>query len=136
MAIHYWLFVNNFEVNIKKRVRDAELRLTYLIQLCTGKAREAIKNCAIITPPEQGYEKAKEILYHKFGRKHVIAHAHIAKIVDGPQLRATDVVGLSDLSVEMQNCALTLVQMGYEADINSSDKPREDNETPPCSLAV
>ena len=49
-------------------------------------------------------------------------HAHIAKIVDGPQLRATDVVGLSDLSLEMQNCALTLVQMGYKVDINSSDK--------------
>ena len=120
--LSYWLFVNNFGVNIAKRVRDAESRLTYLIQLCTGKAREAIKNCAIISPPEQGYKKAKEILYHRFGRKHVIAHAHIAKIVDGPQLRATDVVGLSDLSVEMQNCALTLVQMGYEADINSSDK--------------
>ena len=120
--LSYWLFVNNFEVNIAKRVRDAESRLTYLIQLCTGKAREAIKNCAIISPPEQDYEKAKEILYHRFGRKHVIAHAHIAKIVDGLQLRATDVVGLSDLSVEMQNCALILVQMGYEADINSSDK--------------
>ena len=119
--LSYWLFINNFEVNIAKRVRDAESRLTYLIQLCTGKAREAIKNCAIISPPERGYEKAQEILYQRFGRKHVIARAHIAKIVDGPQLKATDVVGLSDLSVEMQNCALTLIQMGYEADINSSD---------------
>ena len=52
--LSYWLFVNNFEVNIAKRVRDAESRLTCLIQLCTGKAREAIKNCAIISPPEQG----------------------------------------------------------------------------------
>ena len=120
--LSYWLFINNFEVNIAKRVRDAESRLTYLIQLCTGKAREAIKNCAIISPPERGYEKAQEILSQRFGRKHVIARAHIAKIVDGPQLKATDVVGLSDLSVEMQNCALTLIQMGYEADINSSDK--------------
>ena len=65
--LSYWLFVNNFEVNIAKRVRDAESRLTYLIQLYTGKAREAIKNCAIISPPEQGYEKAKEILYHRLG---------------------------------------------------------------------
>ena len=82
--LSYWLFVNNFEVNIAKRVREAESKLTYRIQLCTGKAREDIKNCAIISLPEQGYEKAKEILYHRFGRKRVIAHAHIAKIVDGP----------------------------------------------------
>ena len=119
--LNYWLFINNFEVNIAKRVPDAESRLTYLIQHCTGKAREAIKNCAIVSNPDQGYRKAQEILYHRFGQKHIAAHAHIAKIVEGPQLKNTDVVGLSDLSVRMQNCALTLVQMGYEADVNSSE---------------
>lgn len=41
--------------------------------------------------------------------------------MDGPQIKNRDVTGLSDLSIEMQNCALTLVQMGYEADVNSSD---------------
>ena len=96
--LNYWLFINNFEVNIAKRVRDAETRLAYLIQHYTGKAREAIKNCAIISSTDQGYRKAQEILFHRFGQKH-----------------------LSDLSVEMQNCALTLVLMGYEADVNSSD---------------
>ena len=43
------------------------------------------------------------------------------KIVEGPQLKGTDVTGLSDLSVQMQNCALTLSQMGYKADVNGSD---------------
>lgn len=100
---------------------DAEKRLAYLIQHCIGKAREAIKNCAIISSPEQGYRKAQEILFHRFGQKHIIAHTHITKIVDGPQIKNRDVTGLSDLSIEMQNCALTLVQMGYEADVNSSD---------------
>ena len=56
--LNYWLFINNFEVNIAKRVRDPGTRLTYLIQHCTGKAREAIKNCAIMSGPEQGYRKA------------------------------------------------------------------------------
>ena len=119
--LNYWLFINNFEVNIAKRVLDAGTRLAYLIQHCTGKAREAIKNCAIISGPEQGYRKAQEILYHRFGQKHIIAHMHITKIVEGPQIKNADVTGLSDLSVQMQNCALTLVQMGYEADVNSSD---------------
>ncbi|XP_078382246.1 uncharacterized protein LOC144664919 [Oculina patagonica] len=118
---NYWLFVNNFEVNIARRVPDAASKLAYLVQHCTGKAREAIKNCAIISDPEQGYMKAQEILYHRFGQKHIVAHAHITKIAEGPQLKNTDVTGLSDLSVQMQNCALTLVQMGYEADVNSSE---------------
>ena len=91
--LNYWLFVNNFEVNIAKRVPDAESRLAYLIQHCSGKAREAIMNCAIISEPNAGYRKAQEILYHQ----HIVAHAHIAKIVEG------------------------LAQMGYKADVNGSD---------------
>jgi len=46
---------------------------------------------------------------------------HITKIVGSPQIKNTDVTGLLDLSVEMQNCAPTLVQMGDKADVNSSD---------------
>ena len=119
--LNYWLFVKNFEVNIAKRVPDAESRLAYLIQHCSGKAREAIKNCAIISDPNAGYRKAQEILYHRFEQKHIVAHARIARIVEGPQLKGTDVTGLSDLSVQMQNCVLTLAQMGYKADVNGSD---------------
>ena len=37
--LNYWLFVNNFEVNVAKRVKDAETKLAHLIQHCTGKAR-------------------------------------------------------------------------------------------------
>ena len=73
--LNYWLFVKNFKVNIAKRVPDAESRLEYLIQHCSGKAREAITNCAIISEPNAGYRKAQEILYHQ----HIVAHAHIAK---------------------------------------------------------
>lgn len=39
----------------------------------------------------------------------------------GPQLKPTDVAGLSDLSLQMQSCALTLDQLGYKADVNCSD---------------
>ena len=41
--------------------------------------------------------------------------------MEGPQIKNTDVTCLSDLSVQMQNCGLTLVQMGYEAEVNGSD---------------
>jgi len=56
--LNYWLFINNFEVNIAKRVPDPETRLTYLIQHCTGKAREAIKNCAIMSGSEQRLQES------------------------------------------------------------------------------
>ena len=94
-SLNYWIFVNNFEVNVARRVSDAESKLAYLIQLCTGRAKEAIKNCSIISNAEEGYEKARAILFQRFGQKHVVAHAHIAKMVHGSQLRAIDIAGLS-----------------------------------------
>lgn len=45
-----------------------------------------------------------------------------------------DVVGLSHLSVQMQNCWLILTQMGYEADTNSSDNLVEIVKRPPLHL--
>ena len=47
--LNYWLLVNNFQVSITKRVPDTKSRLVYLIQHCSGKPREAIKKCAIIS---------------------------------------------------------------------------------------
>lgn len=39
----YWLFRNNFEVNIAKRVPDTKMSLTYLIQHCAGKVRKPLR---------------------------------------------------------------------------------------------
>ena len=119
--INYWTFINNFETNIGKRVCDAESRLTYLVQHCTGKARESIKNCVIIQNKDEAYKKAQEILRTRYGQRHVIAHAYINRLISGPQLKPSDSSGLSELSLQMQNCQLTLGNMGFQADINSSD---------------
>ena len=53
--LDYWLFVNSFEVNVARRAKDAESKLVYLIQHCTGKAKEATKNCSVISAAEKGY---------------------------------------------------------------------------------
>ena len=41
--LNCWLFIKNFEVNVAKRVPDAESRLMYLIQHCTGKLKKPSK---------------------------------------------------------------------------------------------
>lgn len=40
-----------------KEENDAN-RLSYLVQYCIGKAQEAIEHC-IMTPPKEGYKRAK-----------------------------------------------------------------------------
>ena len=52
----------------------------------------------------------------------------------GPQLKSTHVAGLTDLCLQMQNCALTLNQLGYEADVNYSDNLIKDVKRLPVQL--
>ena len=44
----YPRFIKSFELNVESMIKDDNVRLSYLIQYCTGKAREAIENCVIL----------------------------------------------------------------------------------------
>ena len=116
----YPRFIKNFEVNLEHRVQDDNTRLSYLIQYCTGVAKDAIENCVLL-PSDQGYHEAKEILRKNFEQKHIIVHAFIDKIVKGAQIKASDPEKLLQLARDMRNCCLNSVQLNYRADINSMD---------------
>ena len=114
----YWKFIRNFETNVASRVKDDNIKLSYLIQNCKGDARECIEDCVVLTV--NGYSKAREILHKRYGRPHVIARAYINELIEGPQIKGNDSDALMYLSVQMQRCELTLNQMSYSADMNNS----------------
>ena len=116
----YHRFIKNFEVNIERKITDDNIRLSYLIQYCTGSAREAIENC-VIQPAEIGYREAKEILHKNFGQPHIIIRAFINKVVQGPQLKPSEPDKLLQLARDMRNCYLNSDQMGYKSDINAME---------------
>ena len=118
--VQYWGFINNFEVNVAHKVHTERERLAYLIQFCTGKAHDAIENCVLLEPAV-GYQRAKSILYDQFGRNYIVAGAHIAKVVNRPAVRAGEGGSLWDLARDMRRCQMTLTQMGYTADLSSTD---------------
>ncbi|KAK3718239.1 hypothetical protein QZH41_002053 [Actinostola sp. cb2023] len=80
------LFMKNFEINVESKEEHDSDHLSYLIQFCKGKAKEAIENC-IIMPPEEGYKRAKAILRKNFGRTHIVSKAFLDKVVKGPPIR-------------------------------------------------
>ena len=41
----YPRFIKNFELNVESTIEDDNVRLSFLIQYCRGKAKEAIENC-------------------------------------------------------------------------------------------
>ncbi|XP_053389199.1 uncharacterized protein LOC128552201 [Mercenaria mercenaria] len=122
-TLEYCKFVNNFETNIECSVRDDMLRLSYLIQYCDGEANSAIEDCVLLSPSE-GYKRARDILYSRYGRPHNIARTYVDKIVNGHSLKASDTNGLSDLALEMRKCEITLSQLGFKSDIDNTDNLR------------
>jgi len=104
-------------------VSDDRLRLSYLIQYCLDEAKHCIEDCVLLEPTE-GYRRAREILQTRYGKPHVISRSYIDTLVNGPQIKASDVDGLSRLVLDMQKCEITLSQLGFASDIDSSDNLR------------
>ena len=73
--LEYWKFICSFEVNVAGLTDDPREKLTYLSQYCSGEAREEIENCCVLESKE-GYERAREILHHQFGRPHIVARVY------------------------------------------------------------
>ena len=116
---NYIRFINNFQNNIANKLSDDGLKLNYLIQLCCGKAKDAVANYVVVSNSAQGYKEALLELSTRYGRPHIIARAYIKEIVEGPPL-TNDQSALSDLAHEMKKCSLTLNNLGYLADLNNS----------------
>ena len=116
----YCKFIKNFETNIENSISDNRLRLSYLIQYYNGEAKSSIEDCVLLEPSD-GYKRARSILYSRYGRPHVVARSYIDKLVNGPQLKASDIDGLSRLALEMQKCEITLSQLGFSSDVDNSE---------------
>ena len=111
-------FIENFKTNIEEREQNLRVRLAYLIQFCTGVAKEAISNCVMLSE-DDGYLKAREILHNSFGQNHIIMGAYINKVTKGGVIRDGEYDKLQQLARDMENCKINLTQLGCESEINA-----------------
>ena len=123
--LKYVTFMHNFETYLEKDNPDESRRLQLLIQHCTGKAREAIESCANL--PNDGYRVAKQTLRENFGKPHVIAEAHVKKLLSLPCLKNVDGPALLEFSRHLDTADRTLTGMGaeYVSDLNHMNTLRE-----------
>lgn len=131
--LSYWRFIRNFERNIEQKSSDEADKLNYLLQYCTGKAKEVVRNC-VVMDPSLGYTTARKLLKERFGEPYVIASAHIEQITKGPPLKASDREGLLNLADKLKDCELTLKSIGYLDDLNSADNLKQITERFPLHL--
>ena len=118
-ARNFQRFLTSFDHNIGSKPIDESAKLTYLIQYCEGKARSLIEDC-VMMDPDQGYAEARHLLRKEYGKPHEIARSCIDSLTKGPAIAANDYEAIIDLAREMQRCRLTLTQINYMSDLQSS----------------
>ena len=115
--LSYQHFIRTCEQSIGIREISSEQKLQFLIQNCGGEAREVIIDCGLYG--RQGYDKARQLLYQRYGKPYKIAQAYIEKLVDGPPIKPNDAKALTELALCMTKCQLNLSEIGYNSDINN-----------------
>lgn len=116
--LSYPSFIENFKTNVEDIESNPNARRNFLIQLCTGKAKDAISG-TVMLPPEEGYAKARSILREMFGQTHIIAASHIDRVTKGGPIKGFESEKLLQLARDMENCQMNLSSLGFHADINS-----------------
>ncbi|XP_068704520.1 uncharacterized protein [Montipora foliosa] len=133
--LDYWNFVCSFDNGITKNALDDSERLSYLLQYCTGAAREAIKSFLAVDSAV-GYQTARTLLEERFGHPYKIAATHLNRITSGTPLKPCDQRGLLTFADQLRDCQNVLESIEYMDEINSADNLRNVIERLPFHLKV
>ena len=116
----YKLFMASFRNNVEARLEgDHQLKLTLLLDQCTGDAFELIEECVMLKP-EQGYRTAIEKLECRFGESHLIARSYIDGVKKGGTIKPNDVKAFVKLADDMRNCQNVLRELRFSSDLDST----------------
>ena len=116
----YKLFMASFRNNVEARLDgDDQLKLTLLLDQCTGEAFELIEECVMLKPDE-GYRTAIEKLERRFGKSHLIARSYIDGVKKGESINPNDVKALVKLADDMRKCQNVLTELRFASDLDST----------------
>ena len=116
----YKLFITSFKNNVEARLEgDDQLKLTLLLDQCTGDAFDLIEDCVMLKS-DQGYRTAIEKLERRFGKGHLIAKSYIDGVKEGGSIKPYDVEALVKLADDMQKCQNVLTELEFASDLDST----------------
>ncbi|XP_077973226.1 uncharacterized protein LOC144428203 [Styela clava] len=81
---YYHSFIQGFENMIDRHPYPPDVKLAQLIQMCKGKAKDAIKHLVVITPAAEGNGMARKTLEFRFGNQTLVIEAIIKQLTAGP----------------------------------------------------
>ena len=110
--VEYMSFIRAFEYGIEDKTSCSKDRLYYLEQFTTGEPNTLVRSCMHMEP-EAGYREAKRLLVKRFGNKHKIAEAFIARIQSWPEVKSENAEALSSFSIFLRECFNTMKNLDY-----------------------
>ena len=118
-AIQWVEFVVKFRdvVHDQPYLSDRQ-RNQLLMQHLRGEAKRAVQE--YVNDP-RGYPLSLKKLKYLFGQRPTVAKAVLSKVTKGKPVSNRDTKGLADLYYSICDCLITLKQLNYMSDLNSSD---------------
>jgi len=114
--LKYYGFLAIFDENVDSIAHDGRIKLTRLLQYTCGKAKDAIRSCALVGGDE-GYKQAREILRKRFGNDHLISAKIIQNFRNNTPVKSAE--QLQQLADDLLTGYTTLNNMGKLGEVNS-----------------
>ena len=109
-------FMSVFKEMVDCNLKDNRAKLARLFQYTSGKAKDAIRYCALMDG-EEGYPKAMEILGERFGNDYMVTERIIRDLRKGnPVKSASDLRRLAD---DLSCSHMTLAKTGHLQELES-----------------
>lgn len=114
--LQYYSFMMVFTETVEQVIDDKRACLTRLLQYTTGRAHDAIKNCALIKG-DLAYTKAQEILVKRFGNEHIILDSVLRSFREGGAIRSSE--DIAKYADTLSTGVTIVTQMGRLHEIDS-----------------
>lgn len=115
--LQYKSFIRAFENVVEKKTNNPSDCLQFLEQYTRGQPKDLVHSCQHI-PPDQGYQRAKNLLAQHFGDEYKIASAYMEKIFNWTPVKGEDVKGLQAFSLFLRGCSNLTEQVMYMRELD------------------
>lgn len=105
-----------FEQGVEKKAGQADC-LYFLAQLAQGQPHDLVQSCQHMAP-EEGYAKAKGLLYEHFGNPYRITSAYVEKALTWQPIRTEDATALQDYSLFLRGCCNAMKNLEYMEELD------------------
>ncbi len=116
--LQYSTFIQAFELRVAQHVDSDADKLYYLLQHLEGDPEELVSGCLFMAPNE-GYQKARELLKKEYGDPFKISMAYMNRVSSWPNITDCDSKRMKELSIYLTKCYYAMQSISHMDDLNN-----------------